>query len=60
MANLSDEQIELLARQAAEQTRQQAHHSNERLELLEKHKREREAAKIELANVSGPTQLRGQ
>jgi hypothetical protein len=52
MPNLTDEQIEILARQAAEVTKLQARHSNEYLDLQNRHKTERDAAKIQIVDAN--------
>jgi len=48
MMNYTDVQIEILARQAAEQVRLQAKHHNEKIEMLARHEKERAEAKISL------------
>jgi hypothetical protein len=55
MANLTDEQIDLLAKQAGEVTRLQAIQANERTTLLERHAKERADAKVEIVNANQPS-----
>jgi len=51
---VSDEQADVLIRHAAEEKKLQIKHSNERLSMLQRHAKERDAAKITLMSANGP------